>query len=153
MSEIAKSLALTQTITHKGKEYTLAPVDQIEVMGEYEKYLEDCGWDALRRQQPRMNPMEYARAEKGLLAAIAAGEYGMFSACSMDAQSNPMSPGFQKMLHIRLQVANPRETIPLSLAREMAMEQMDQIIELAKRASDPNYQPPAQAGAESDSAA
>lgn len=150
MSFISQALGLSETITHQGKPYKIAPLT-MEILGQWEQFLIDQAWGFLQRLRPKLSADEYRQRADGLIAAGASGQFELFGRISSEAQENPLTSTGRHLLLLRLKAGNPGVEITDAIVKEMLEESLEQIL-LKQRlmdAPDPNYpapQPEAEGG-------
>jgi hypothetical protein len=131
------------------QEYHLAPPDTLEVVARWERWLEDCAFDALNKQRRRWTPEQFEKKELALVEKIAAGEYAWDGAFSWSIISNPFNrKGYRAWIGLRLKVLDPHLTD--AFVDELAEEEAEAIKRLALRlqkGDDPNVAEPGAASA------
>lgn len=75
MSESVVALDLGFSLAFRGATYRFAPIDNLEVVGNFEAYLEKEAWKALERAKAHLSPPMYAEQSEKALAAITSGVY------------------------------------------------------------------------------
>lgn len=138
---------MEETVEYKGKTYKLAPMT-VEIMAQWESYLEGRAWQALDRSKNFREPADYQKAARDLEADIVAGKYGFFSEVSMEAQQGfqsggVFSPGYRQMAYLRLKINHPE--VDDKFIWDMTEDKAEEIMaKMRTMDTDPNPQEPVQ---------
>jgi hypothetical protein len=155
MGEFARALGTEEEITVEGKVYKKAAMI-MDVIAEFELFLEDQAFDALKRQERRLPPAEYDKRFIALTHEVAAGSCGFLSDLGQSVYRNsatdPKNKAGIELLYLRLKHGNPGSQ---EITREFAAKYIEGNFEKAMEALarelaiDPNSQgPPAATGGE-----
>jgi hypothetical protein len=151
VSEFARALGAEEEIQHRDKTWKKSAMT-MEVIAEFETFLENQAFDVLERQRRRLPEAEYEKRWSALARDVAAGSYGFLSVTGMQVYENAMrdpanKPGIE-LLYLRLKYGNPGcPEITREFAKEYIEANFEKVLRsLAKEmAPDPNFQGPSEA--------
>lgn len=76
MSEATEALGIPASIVLGGKTYRFAPMDTVEVVANYECYLEEQAWLALERAKKHLTAQDYKEQGDGIRRDVVTGIFG-----------------------------------------------------------------------------
>ncbi len=124
----------------------------MDVIAEFEMFLEDRAFDVLERQKRRMTDEQYSQDRLALVQNIAAGACGFLSRTGQEvyrsSQFDPKNKAAIELLYLRLKYGNPGcPEVTRQFAEEYIEANFEKALEAAMKelTPDPNSQGPSEA--------